>query len=269
MHFVKFKRGKAGLCNLCLRTQPLTWDHVPPKGTVGVSERESRSIFGAMTQGDPTEQFPISQSGVKYRTLCADCNNRLLGAELDPIYAQFARDLGLYLKSRLSFPAYVAITTRPQRLARAVFGHIVAANADVGRTHFDDTVRGFIHDFSQPMPSSLNLHYWVYPHEHQVLLRDFGMSAHRDRFVDTGYCQLLKSFPIAFLASDLPQYDALPNLADFRDAGIDDDVTLQIRLSPAQPFHYPEWNGERTLIVCSSSTVASPYLSSILSRSRP
>ena len=95
------------------------------------------------------------------------------------------------------------------------------------------------------------------------------MSAYRDRFDDACYCQLLKSFPLAVLASDLSHYDHLPNLGDFRDTCIDDVVTLQIRLSPARPFHYPEWNGERTLIVCSASTVASPYLSTILSRGRP
>ena len=80
-------RATEDLCTICQQHSTLIWDHVPPKGSwvfgkTKVSMRPSLNLAG-----DP--KLRESQNGLKFRTLCRECNN-LLGTKYDPEIMDFA-----------------------------------------------------------------------------------------------------------------------------------------------------------------------------------
>ena len=190
MHYVKYKREKSGQCNICKREGPLTWDHVPPKGSIELSAVEMQTMFQALSGNSEPPKYKISQNGVKFRTICESCNN-LLGKRYDPALNAFANDVGQFLKSRLTFPSIIKIPTKPQLLMRAILGHLLAGKIELDASLFDEQIRGFLFDDSAPQPDEIYIFYWIYPYEHQVILRDVGMPAKRGNFSDFGVFQIL------------------------------------------------------------------------------
>jgi hypothetical protein len=62
------------------------------------------------------------------------------------------------------------------------------------------------------IPAEIHIFYWVYPYDCTIIIRDFGMPAVRGNFSDIGFFQTIKSFPVAYLVSDKPRYENLPEL---------------------------------------------------------
>lgn len=103
MHYLKFKREQVGKCNICGNIEKLTWDHVPPKGGQPFSDIEQESILQYLAGGEE-RKYQFSQNGVKYRTICASCNNTLLGAKCDSTLNELAADVMLMIKTRIMLP---------------------------------------------------------------------------------------------------------------------------------------------------------------------
>lgn len=83
MYYAKSKREKVSICNLCRETKDMSWDHVPPKGGVTLSAVKMETVFSLMAGDSEQAKFRESQNGMKYRTICSDCNS-YLGSEFDP-----------------------------------------------------------------------------------------------------------------------------------------------------------------------------------------
>lgn len=125
---VNTRGALVGHCNICDEYGPLTEDHVPPKGTLLVKQVELVRIVELLGTG------PISKNrnrrympgGVHFRTLCAKCNNDLLGRRYDKELIRFSNAVSETLKSSLALPITIRIPVNPGRLARAVIGHVLA-----------------------------------------------------------------------------------------------------------------------------------------------
>lgn len=241
MHYAKVKRDKIGQCNICLKERPLSWDHVPPQGSYNPSPREVQTVMQVLTARDPVRPSTRdSQNGVKFRTICKPCNEKL-GQDVDPTYIDFTQQIGLFLKSTLALPTTVSIKTKPARLIRAVLAHLVAAKVELDDVIFDRDVRPACRSLTVPIPDNVHVHYWAYPHEEQVILRDVATLAKRGKFGGAiMFFHLMKSYPVAFLVSDVARYDGLPTLTDYRSAGPDDVVDIPLVLSDIRPVGWPE-----------------------------
>ena len=74
-----------GRCNICGEEKKLTSDHVPPKGVNRFTRMELHSVSGALNALEgKKKKFRQFQNGVKFRSLCRDCNGGLLGKKYDP-----------------------------------------------------------------------------------------------------------------------------------------------------------------------------------------
>jgi hypothetical protein len=87
-----------GYCNICNKYDKLTRDHVPPKGSITLNPVQMKSLTQWMAEMAPgrvnmhggTELLAkdwhprLSQGGVSFRSICADCNNLRLGRRYDP-----------------------------------------------------------------------------------------------------------------------------------------------------------------------------------------
>ncbi len=237
-YYVKVKRDKISTCNICEHSEPLSWDHVPPKGSLDLSPVDQRNILQHMTAtGGALQKVAISQNGVKYRTICRDCNSSL-GSEYDPTLIEFATGVGLYLKTSLALPPIVHHRIKPNRLARAILGHLLAAKGEPESTTADVSMRRYVRNPAESLPPELRILYWLYPHPNIIVVRDVVMPSHRGNFNSWGFFSILKYFPVAYLVTNLTSYEGLSDLSPFTSTDIDHETEIPIDLRSAK---HPEW----------------------------
>jgi len=261
MHYAKTKREKIGRCNLCTLEKNLSWDHVPPKGGIELAPMEMETLFNVFA-GDPKDRkLSESQNGVKFRSICQECNE-LLGHTYDPVINEFAISTGRYLKSNLSFPQIITHKTRPAALMRGLLGHLIAAKAEFDEVLFDVQVRNFFFDITAPIPEQIHIFYWLYPYSQIVIMRDFVMPAVRGDFDTVGFFHVLKYFPIAYLFTDKKSYEGLFELTQYRNLSLADEVDIPIQLNRVEHPYWPEMVDDGNILLggrsLKSSISASP-----------
>lgn len=237
------KGATKGVCNICGEYGPLTEDHTPPKGATRITQVEMHHIVTALSAEQAGSRGRISQNGVKFRTLCGRCNNSLLGANYDIAFNDFSQRVASYLKASIMLPQAMRIRGKPQKIARSLIGHLCAMGVDRYQKgpHTED-IRDFFLDPAKPLPDYLDIYYWLYPYNTQVLIRDAGL---RNLNVeDHAVIWLMKFFPLAFLVVwDKPkgyEYTQFPNFANWRNSNIEDEVEMPIGLNVIPHQRWPE-----------------------------
>lgn len=248
MHYVKTKREKVGLCNVCSQVKSLSWDHVPPKGGIELTTMEMEKLLDVFTKTDNVRNIRESQNGLKFRTICKTCNE-FLGQKYDPTVNEFALTVGRYLKSALKLPALIHHKTKPLRLMKGILGHLIAAKAEYDDVLLDTQVRDFILDEKSSIPDDIYIFYWIYPYNCTIISRDFAMPSVRGDFKDFGFFQTIKYFPIAYLISNKPRYENLLELTKYRNVAIDEEVDLPLDLSRSEHHYWPEMVDKRNLLM--------------------
>jgi len=186
---------KHGQCNICGDIGPLTEDHTPPKGCVRPTAMTLQHVSSRLS-AEPAVTTK-AHDGVKYRTLCARCNNEFLGGRYDPALIDFVNLVAGLLASPLSLPSRMVVQAKPGRIVRAVWGHLAAVGVDRYPKGPDtEALRDFFFDESLPVPEGINVYYWVYPYRRQVLIRDAGITDMRGPSHATYW--LMKFYPLAF-----------------------------------------------------------------------
>jgi hypothetical protein len=240
LYFTKFKREKVSKCNICKKRKHLSWDHVPPKGGIYLSAVEQETVFSQMTVTKINRKYSISQNGVKYRTICKECNEKI-GREFDPVLNGFARGIGNILKSNLILPSIIYYKTKPNLLIRAILAHLLAAKVDIDKVTMDEQIRNFIFDENASIPEEINIFYWVHPYTNIFIIRDIAMLAIRGKFGGkVGFFSILKYFPIAYLISNLKEYEGLSELTSYRNSKPQDIIDIPINLKDARRPEWPE-----------------------------
>lgn len=259
--------GKNGQCNICGDEGSLTEDHSPPKSCVKPRAVQIRHIVDLLA-GDGVElKGKISQNGVKFKTLCSRCNNDLLGLRYDPALASFTNKTADILSSSLKLPNVITIMGNPQRIMRAVVGHLAAQG--VGRYlkgPETTAIRDSFLDESIPLPENIRIYYWPFPHHGCVLFRDAS-------YLDVPTSQiaviwLMKFFPISFMVAwektDERMFN-LPCLSEWRTISADKEVELPLRLTHIPQRYWPEAPSDRSVIVYGREAMFSvPYAGNIV-----
>lgn len=238
VHYEKFKRTKIGKCNICLSEANLSWDHVPPKGGIELEPVEIITLIQVLTKVVDKEKMFVSQNGVKYRTICKTCNEKL-GHTFDLVLNKFALDLGKYLKSKLYLPPIAHIETKPNSLIRAIVAHLLAANIDIVDTEIENQLRDFVFDEKRELPAFLSIFYWVYPYDKIEILQDIMMPAKPNNYSVLRKFKILKYFPIAYMITDAPEYEGLDSLNAFKDFKPLQLAELPIKLNNTRPQEWP------------------------------
>ncbi len=191
---------KLGRCNICGEEAELTEDHTLPKGCKNIGQVELHHIIEHLNIERTSRKGRLSQNGVKYRTLCGRCNNSVLGTRYDPVFISFVNDIGNFLRSGLHLPRIMTVRTKPQKVMRALLGHLCAQG--VGRYEkgpLTEPLKEYFLDDTRTLPDALKIYFWPYPFKHHVMARDCG---YLDiRLHDTVVVWFLKFFPVAFLVT--------------------------------------------------------------------
>jgi hypothetical protein len=241
---------KESICNICGDFGRLTKDHTPPKGAININQVEMLHIIDHLNAEKPTRNTRKSQNGVKYRTLCSRCNNGLLGTKYDPAFISFVSNVGGFLRTKIQLPRIINVPSQPQKLMRAVLGHLSAQGVN-RYDHGKDTepLRDYFIDESLPLPNNIDIYYWVYPYKSQVQVRD---CCYMDiRIGEPVIIWFIKFFPIAFLVTwDKPQELNIqfPNLDEWRNAGIEEEIEIPVHLDRIAPQFWPETPMEHSVV---------------------
>ena len=233
-------RATEDLCNICQQQSTLTWDHVPPKGSCILGKTKVSMRPSLNLAGEP--KLRESQNGLKFRTLCRECNN-FLGSKYDPEIMNFAHAVKRCFEVRyVHLPSRVLhLPVKVQRLMKGIVGHLLAAKADLDGTNFETVGRKYVLNEKEPLPTDINLFYWMYPYYDLVhVRRDFVMFWPRGTFKTPVVFQTLKYFPVAYLVCDKPQYASLNSLSRYRHAEIDDLVEIPIELDSGRDEDWPD-----------------------------
>ncbi len=238
LRYSKVKREKIGPCNICKKKSKLTWDHVPPQGGIELKPVEIENVLNRMVADEKDRAYTISQNGVRFRTICADCNNSWLGTKYDPRLNDFSLTIGKLVQGKIPLPPVIHVQAWPVAIMRAILGHLLAAKTNIDSVTSDNKIRDFFFDEELPIPESINIFYWIYPYSSIVLLRDFAMPAVRGRFDESGVFNVIKYFPIAYLITDRPSYEGLQELTVFRHLKPTEYSEISI---PLREIKHPEW----------------------------
>lgn len=193
-----------GYCLICGNYGTLSIDHVPPKGSIVVTQVEQRHISemsGAKTQSIKGVK---SKNGSKFRTICNNCNSKVLGAndiEISRLYKELTYKITNYFNTFSNPYNFVSVDISPIKYARAMIGHILSATsvteclkAQKTSTYFDP-LKEFVLGNDSALSDTHDLYYWFYPHNRHL-------SAKYVYFFNNGHgtgLSLLSFFPIAFL----------------------------------------------------------------------
>lgn len=248
---IRTKGPKEGQCNICGAAGALTEDHSPPKLCVRPTAVQVRHIITMLASKDIQEKGRISQNGLKFRTLCARCNNKVLGRWYDPALAEFTNSASVILSSCLTLPRVIAVPGRPQLIMRAVWGHLAAQGVDrYLKGPETDTFRDWFLDKSSPLPEKVRFYYWSFPHQGCVLFRDAAYLHIPSGRVAAIW--LMKFFPISFLIAfekdENPMF-ALPSLSEWSDRSPDEQVELPLHLTGIPNRYWPEAPTKQSMVV--------------------
>lgn len=240
-----------GYCSICGEFGELSQDHVPPKGSANLSRVAITTLadhMGTSRSGRPV----LSESGVRFKTLCSYCNSTRLGRWYDPELKRISSGVTRVLSASafLSLPETVTISAKPQRVARAVVGHLLAAvPAELTTQPPSDAampraLREYFLNPCAPLPDAVSIYYWTYPSRRVVIAR--GITKTNIRFSPLIIGDILKFYPLGYwLVWDPPpaQRGPLSPLLVNRAEGIDSEVDLPIRFRHQPPLDFPEAPG--------------------------
>ncbi len=254
------KKNHRGYCSICGRCEELTCDHVPPKGCISVSEVELRNLSQLHQKEEPKHR-KILQSGVKFKTICSNCNNTLLGKIYDKELKKISEEISKIAKAKevLVLPDKSKTRISPQKLARALVGHLLAACISKDTENppksapMYDAMRSFFLNQNQKLDERLEIFYWYYPSKKQVVLRGFGTClSYPGPFIIGDY---LKFFPLAYAIYWDRDKTAKLNLTKLQGLDVvkfDDERDIEINLRQVVSLNWPEYPGDNGIALCAN-----------------
>lgn len=191
MNYDKLKR-KDNICNLCQEVKKLTWDHVPPKGAIDLSDMLVQELTKLYLQKENPIQ--TSQNGLKFRTICRCCNTFL--GKFDKAYKDLLIDIKQRINSELYLPKFFRIETYPVKIAKCILGHTLSARVDICKSEIDKLIRNYIFNDKALIPQNIRIFYWLYPYNCTIIQSDTVY--YNIDYSSTCWFSILKTFPVAF-----------------------------------------------------------------------
>lgn len=251
-----------GICNICGEFSPLTNDHIPPKGVPLVGQAYLKRLSDTLGAERVRRAGRHFQKGVKYRSICATCNNELLGGQYDPTLIKFCNELHSVLGRQAHVPIELSVCVN--RLLRALVGHILSHGVGQHRIgQLSSTLTDYLLDNTRAFPEDLRAYCWIYPYKAQVVAHGLGSIFDFRATGEPFVFSLLKFYPIGFIVSttDLPHREAqaVSRLDPLANGRIDNIETVSLNVSFVPPGRWPEAPGKNGVVFHNSlGTFATP-----------
>ncbi|MGE3728548.1 MAG: hypothetical protein AB7I41_23560 [Candidatus Sericytochromatia bacterium] len=204
------KKEEMDTCNLCLaRPVTLTDDHVPPYAVqkwknLHIFQRFPETVLYLREQ--PPGLLMHSPRGVAFKTLCANCNNSVLGQSYDSALAELWNQVEPYaqLHNREHGLSLATIKTFPCRLGavlRSILGHGLASNLITPDWPSANRIRSYILEPNDLLPSDVYIYYWFYRGTSLKIMNGFSFAFTQNLSQSAFIHVCLKFWPLAFWIS--------------------------------------------------------------------
>ena len=251
--------GTDGFCRICSRQGKLTYDHVPPKGCAGFGKMSLHNITNYL--GCQPSRARLLQRGMRFRTICQKCNNERLGHEYDPTLKDLAARVSTCVRANamnLVLPGRMQIDTKPQRLGRAVVGHLLAADTyrldeKPHSAPFPDAMQSYFLNPEGNPPDQLEIYYWLYPSDINVIINFCAiMSLRGSSSTKSVLGCFLRFYPVAFwVVWERPRGFILKgsHALPIRNVDIDEVRAIPLELARIPRPDWPECPGDDGIVI--------------------
>ncbi len=253
--------GTKGRCAICGKVGRLTDDHVPPKSAVPPNALDIQAFVGSLGSevAPPTVARP-GRDAPRFPTICRICNNDRLGSQYDPSLVRFCNGVATWVRASsglgLILPRVATVSIEPARVARAVIGHLLAAEPVRRARHEElggdmpEAMRHYFMSSDQALPPTIRLVAWPYPRETIVIGRGIGRLDYPPG--EPIVADVVKFFPVAFAVLSVerqqPLYEFLeirPELADAADT----PINVELPFHGVPPAEWPEHPGASGIVL--------------------
>jgi len=270
MKKVRFKKtiprplSREGYCNICGKFRKLTYDHIPPKGCVGINTQQAALLINFLKIGELDKRNArLLQNGLNFKSICSDCNNRLLGAYYDPALKDFAKQVSSIsdVKKRLTLPPKVTIKIKPLPVMKAVAGHLLAArirknmNEPLKDAPAINALQKFVLDRDALPSNYLKFYYWFYPSDIQVIILGCGLinnllSSERNFVI----ADIIKFYPLGFMVTfdsqeNIPEQFRLMQITVHDNVGLDTESEILLKLENLPKIDWPEHQEDNSVML--------------------
>lgn len=236
INYIKIKRkDKIEKCNICESHGKLSWDHVPPKGSIIYENVEIKSILSRNKLTCPKE---LSQNGTKFRTICTNCNN-LLGSWYDTEFNTTIWELIEEVYAKFGEENSVEIMFRPVLFLKSLFGHLLAAKGNFENTLIDQEMRRFLLD-KHEYKTSLKVFCWFHPYPSIEVARDISLVDFNSG--DNSTLSILKMYPVGFYVTleNCRDTNGLHEITKNTTINVEGYSTMKINIDSAR-IKEPNW----------------------------
>lgn len=256
----------AGRCSVCLKRQPLTQDHIFPQCISVPGQKRISDLLTALAISDKkSSRTHLAQNGLKKKTVCADCNNRILGTEYDPALKIFCDQVAVSLRNLVYYFGNRVEVKEIQlnKVMRSVVGHILASDDYPSfKGKYFKALRRYLLDPTAMFPEDLRAYVWLYPGRDQAVLKN--MMIHRMSFPEPMWVNVYRTYPVGFaICSDI-QHQLYKGMLEFSDkltAEITQCFSLRFPSKVYVPLAWPETPAADGMVFMgrNSGQVATPY----------
>lgn len=197
--------GSLRRCNLCLKRTNMTRDHIFPQSIAMPVQRQINFILKQVKPEEKSKRkTSVAQNGLQKRTLCGNCNNKVLGTILDPALEHLCKETSVQLRNSKFLMNFVMHLEKVQlnKVARAVAGHFIAHDDNPSHKHLlVKALRRYVLNPDQNFPEEYRFHIWLYPFKEQAVMKDLfhaQLGSGYEPFAISAY----KTFPLAFAFSN-------------------------------------------------------------------
>jgi hypothetical protein len=236
-------------CNICGDVTELTDDHVPPKRCLQNRRLQMRrSLPVLMNEVLPTKGNSITQTGIRYRTICTRCNSRLgkYDRSLSAFCSRVHGILDVVGKGKLALPSLLYVRGRPNPMVRSILGHRLSMLLEVGDGTLDRACRQAILEPEVELCEDVRVFYWLHPWELVEVLPDleYRFFFRSGFYEEHTYFQTVIRFPPVGIAITYGDVDpsvlrGTTELTRWSAVGTGEEANLPLHL--ATQIHEPRW----------------------------
>lgn len=189
-----------GKCAICGEKKQLSYDHIPPKCCGNSSDSYYISFTPEyLGEGMRMTKHKHSQNGIKFLTICNDCNNNL-GAKYDKYLGDF-RQYVIEATKGNDNPKYSFDITK---VVKGLIGHLLAAS-EYDPSLPAEAMRDFYFDRNNDLINKYSLIVCYYPYQNNVFILKNYISTvinDTDEARPTGLLSSFYFYPFAFILCD-------------------------------------------------------------------
>jgi hypothetical protein len=233
-----YKNTKSGFCRICNQYRTLTEDHIPPEKCFNESP---------VYVTKPYEM--IIDKGLKIKSICAECNNKILGGNYDNELKVFVKEIDKYYRLRYAENVLfknAVIKIDKIKVMRSILGHILSCYSTQDDLKeqvissvdcYSNRMRAFVNGIENDFYKEIRLVFWLHPYRTIKVVPNVVMTELYNSETSLGGA-LFSFYPIGIFVINKNNYNLIKNL-QLNEICIDNSEEQIVNMNSIQDEDFP------------------------------